>query len=54
MHLVGFIVSKFVTMHGHVDVKLGTSRSLRSGKGKACLRDYLHDYTVRQYYQPLY
>jgi hypothetical protein len=23
MHLVGFILRKFVTMHGHVNVKLG-------------------------------
>jgi hypothetical protein len=29
MHLVGFIIRKFVTMHGHVNVKYPTSVDFR-------------------------
>ena len=30
MHLVGFIIKKFVTMHGHMKVKLAKGSQARS------------------------
>jgi len=50
VHLVGFIIKKFVTMHGHTNVKCSLWYNIHSTHKNSCILWYLDADTCRRFY----